>query len=89
MIITNGSLAIDISTVKAISMEYLTSGRNLVFELNNLAIPVENPLTSEYQLQSFKNDPIIQFFENSDTAIAYFEEWVEIWERYKEKQQEK
>lgn len=89
MIITNGSLAIDISTVKAISMEYLTSGRNLIFELNNLAIPVENPLTGEYQLQSFKNDPIIQFFETSDTAIAYFEEWVQIWESYKEKQQEK
>ncbi len=85
MITHNGSLAIDLSTVKAIRMEYLNKGRNLVFDLNNILIPIENSDTGEIELKSFPNDPIIHFFDNSDSCIAYFEEWVELWEEFKTK----
>lgn len=83
MIIQDRSLAIDISMVKAIRMEYLNKGRNLVFDLNNILIPIENSDTGEIELKSFPNDPIVQYYDTSDTCSAYFEEWVKYWEDYK------
>ncbi|MGV4413720.1 hypothetical protein [Chryseobacterium sp. T1] len=82
MILNSGGLAIDISKVKAIKMEHLKKGRNLVFELNNLLLPVYNSDTEEEELKSFPNDPVVHYFDNSDSAIAYFDEWVEMWNDY-------
>ena len=79
MITYNGSLAIDLSTVKSIFIEYLDKGGNLVFELNNLIILFTNPETDETKLHSFPNDPVKYYYDNSDSLHAYFEEWVGWW----------
>ena len=79
MITYNGSLAIDLSTVKSISIEYLKPGGNLVFELNNLILSVENPQTEELELRSFPNEPVRYYFDSSDSLHAFYEEWVGYW----------
>ena len=80
MINYNGSFAIDLSTVKSIFIEYLKPGGNLVFELNNLIIPITDPETDEIKLHSFPNEPVKYYFDSSDSLHAYFEEWVGYWE---------
>ena len=79
MITYNGSLAIDLSTVKSIFIEYLKPGGNLVFELNNLIIPFADPDTEETTYHSFPNEPVKYYFDSSDSLHAYFEEWVGYW----------
>lgn len=79
MITYNGSLAIDLSTVKSIFIEYLDKGGNLVFELNNLIIPFTDPETDEIKLHSFPNEPVKYYYDSSDSLHVYFEEWVEMW----------
>ena len=79
MINYNGSFAIDLSTVKSIFIEYLKPGGNLVFELNNLIIPITDPETDEIKLHSFPNEPVKYYFDSSDSLHAYFEEWVGYW----------
>lgn len=85
MITHNGSLAIDLSTVKSIFIEYLKPGGNLVFELNNIILSVENPETEALELRSFPNEAVKYYFDSSDVLRAYFEEWVGYWEDYKNK----
>ena len=79
MITYNGSLAIDLSMVKSIFIEYLKPGGNLVFELNNLIIPFADPDTEETTYHSFPNEPVKYYFDSSDSLHAYFEEWVGYW----------
>lgn len=88
MIFQNGGLALDISQVKAIKKEYLNTGRNLVFELNNYVSTIINPETGEMELKSFPNDPVVEYFETSESADAYFDEWVEIWEDYRKSKEQ-
>lgn len=84
MITYNGSLAIDLSTVKSISIEYLKPGGNLVFELNNLILSIENPQTEELELHSFPNEAVKYYFDSSDSLHAYYDEWVGYWKDYKD-----
>ena len=79
MITYNGTFAIDLSTVKSISMEYHDIGGNLVFVLNNLIIPFTDPETDETKLHSFSNQAVKYYYDNSDSLHAYFEEWVGWW----------
>lgn len=79
MITYNGSLAIDLGTVKSIFIEYLDKGGNLVFELNNLIIPFTDPDTDKTTLHSFPNEAVKYYFDSSDSLHAYFEEWVGMW----------
>ena len=83
MIIQNGGLAIDLSEVKAIHTEFLQQGGYLDFELNNMLIPVYNDDTELTELKLFANDPVKYYIETSDSLRAYFDEWVEIWQNYK------
>lgn len=80
MIHYNGGIAVDLTDIKAIKTEYLKKGGNLVFEFNNLIIPVENKESGELELKSFPNDSVLHYFEHSDSLTAYFEEWVETWQ---------
>ena len=84
MITYNGSLAIDLSMVKSIFIEYLKPGGNLVFELNNLIIPFTDPDTEETTYHSFPNEPVKYYFDSSDSLHAYFEEWVGYWKDSKD-----
>ncbi len=84
MITYNGSLAIDLSKVKSIFIEYLKPGGNLVFELDNLIIPLTDPDTDETTYHSFPNEPVKYYFDSSDVLRAYFEEWVQLWQESKE-----
>ena len=79
MINYNGEIAIDLGNVKAIKMEYLKNGGNLIFELNNMIVPVKNEDTDEIELKSFSNDAVSHYFDTSDTLRAYFDEWVDMW----------
>ena len=83
MITHNGSLAIDLSIVKSIYIDYLKPGGNLVFELNKIIIPFNNPEKGNIRLHSFPNEPIKYHFDSSDILNAYFEEWVEMYNLYK------
>lgn len=83
MISYNSGFAINLLTVKSIYIEYLKLGGNLVFELNNLIIPFNNPETEETELRSFPNEPVKYYIEGSDSLRAYFEEWVDMWQESK------
>ena len=79
MIIQDGTIAVDLADVKAIRLEFLHNGGNLIFDFNNLLIPFENQESGTMELNSFPNDSISHFFETSDTLRAYFDEWVGYW----------
>lgn len=83
MIAHDNSLAIDLSQVKSIYIKYQKKGGDLVFELNNLILPIENPETGAEELRSFANEPVRYYFDDRDTLRAYFEDWVKMWEDYK------
>ena len=83
MIIRNGGVAIDISQLRAIKTEFLSQGGNLIFELNNLVIPIEDPDTREQSQHSFPNEAVEVYIEASDSLRAYFDECVDLWKEYK------
>ncbi len=83
MIAHDNSLAIDLSEVKSIYITYQKKGGDLVFELNNLILPIENPETGAEELRSFANEHVRYYFDDRDTLRAYFEDWVKMWEDYK------
>lgn len=74
MIIHSGGLAIEHSEVKAIHMEFLAQGGHLIFELNNILIPVFNDKTDTAELTSFANNPVKYYIKTADSLRAYFEE---------------
>ncbi|WP_262152300.1 hypothetical protein [Chryseobacterium foetidum] len=84
MIMHNGGIAIDLLDVKAIHMEFLKQGGNLIFELNNIFLPIYNEETHETELKSFANDPVKYYIQTSDSLRAYFEEWVQMWQDSKD-----
>ena len=84
MILHHGGIAIDLSEIKAIKTEYLSQGGNLIFEFNNLIIPIKNEESGNVELRSFPNNPATHYFETSDTLRAYFDEWVEMWQDSKD-----
>lgn len=86
MINYSGSIAVDFSRVKGIRKEYLSKGGNLVFEMDDLCQWIENPFTEEKELQSFPNSPIKYYFELTDHLDGCFDEWVEIWAEWREKE---
>ncbi|SFH77803.1 hypothetical protein [Halpernia frigidisoli] len=83
MINYNGDLAIDLDTVKAIKMVFLPQGGNLIFEFNNMIVPIKNEDTGEMELKSFRNDAISHYIDMRDSLRAYFDEWVEFWQESK------
>lgn len=58
MILHNAGIAINLSEVKAIHVEFLKQGSYLIFEFNNILLPVFNEETQATELKSFANDPI-------------------------------
>lgn len=80
----DGGIAIDLLEVKAIHMEFLKKGGYLIFELNNILLPIFNEDTQGIELKSFANDPVKYYIKTSDSLRAYFEEWVQMWQDSKD-----
>lgn len=87
MIHEYSGIAVDFSRVKAIRREYTSPGGGyLVFELDNLVHLHPNEETGKLEIHSLPNDPIKHHFDTSDALSAYFDEWVEIWVNWREKE---
>lgn len=82
-IVDCGGIAVDISTIKAIKLEYLKQGGNLIFEFNDIVINIESSETEVPDFHSFPNSPVEYYFDTSDSLRAYYEEWIEYWDEYK------
>lgn len=84
MILYNGGIAINLIDVKAIHMEFLKQGGYLIFELNNILLPIYKDEIEATELKSFPNDPVKYYIETSDSLRAYFKEWVQLWQDSKD-----
>lgn len=80
MIAKHQGLALDLSRLKAICVRDM----ELVFEFNNILLPINNQQTGKAEMQSFSESPIVVEYETIDSLHSNLNRWVEVWEEWKD-----
>lgn len=87
-LVTHAGLTINLSQVKCFKLNSFTDigkTNTLVVEFKTRYDYIQHPETSEFKKQEYNEKTEIEF-PDYDTAKAYSEEWIEIWQEYLDEQ---
>lgn len=76
---SHNGIAIHLYDLKAIRMEPQEDGGHLIFEFNNAIILMEELESGRWVERSYRNEPVLQYYEDMVDVDANFKIWVEVW----------
>ena len=79
MIHQHNGIAIHLYDLKAIRMEQQGEGGQLIFEFINAIILREELEGGRWVERSYRNEPVIQYYDDMVDLDENFKIWVEVW----------
>lgn len=87
-LVTHAGLTLNLSQIKCFKLNSFTNvgkSNTLVVEFKTRYDFIQHPETNEFEKQEYNEKTELEF-PDYDTAKAYSEEWIEIWQEYLDEQ---